>query len=78
MFPLQNLQQGEDAFKPCQVQKSIGEELLKKLGLRLVDNIFWLIMYSNPHKALSFDHLHFLHLVIWGKHLYSELKTILG
>ncbi|KIJ14120.1 hypothetical protein PAXINDRAFT_163495 [Paxillus involutus ATCC 200175] len=77
-FPLRNSQQGEDVLKTYWVKKSIGEELLKKLGLRLVDNIFWPIMYSNPHKALSFDHLHFLHLGIWGKHLYGELKIILG
>ncbi|KIK93461.1 hypothetical protein PAXRUDRAFT_12641 [Paxillus rubicundulus Ve08.2h10] len=77
-FLLQNSQQGEDTLKTYRVKKSIGEELLKKLGLRPVDNIFWLIMYSNPHKALSFDHLHFLHLGIWGKHLYGELKIILG
>ncbi|KIJ11284.1 hypothetical protein PAXINDRAFT_164124 [Paxillus involutus ATCC 200175] len=77
-FPLRNSQQGEDALKTYRVKKSIGEELLKKLGLRPVDNIFWLIMYSDPHKALSFNCLHFLHLGIWGKHLYGELKIILG
>ncbi|KAJ7301222.1 hypothetical protein DFH08DRAFT_996074 [Mycena albidolilacea] len=34
------------------------EELLKSHGLRNVDNVFWNVAYSDPHQALSFEHLH--------------------
>ncbi|KAL4069123.1 hypothetical protein J3A83DRAFT_4359154 [Scleroderma citrinum] len=33
--------------------------------------------YSDPHLALSFDCLHSLHLGLWGKHLFEDLKIIL-
>ncbi|KAG2750980.1 hypothetical protein P692DRAFT_201710246, partial [Suillus brevipes Sb2] len=39
-------------------------------------NVFWLIAYSDPHQAISFDRLHALHIGIW-KHLLEELKKIL-
>ncbi|KAI5993749.1 hypothetical protein F5J12DRAFT_897024 [Pisolithus orientalis] len=34
-------------------------------------------LYSDPHLALSFDRLHVLHLGLWGKHLFEDLKIIL-
>ncbi|KAG0695437.1 hypothetical protein DFH29DRAFT_776432, partial [Suillus ampliporus] len=58
------------------VSKSQGEALLKVLGLRAIANIFWLVAHSDPHEAISFDHLHALHIGIW-KHLLAELKKIL-
>ncbi|KAI9572239.1 hypothetical protein HD554DRAFT_2320517 [Boletus coccyginus] len=54
---------------PCP-KKSQGEEILKALGLRLVENVFW-------KQAASFDCLHYLHDGLWGKHMLEELKTIL-
>jgi hypothetical protein len=38
-------------------------------------NVFWLIAHSDPHQAISFDHLHALHLGMW-RHLLEELKKI--
>ncbi|KAJ6467793.1 hypothetical protein C8R45DRAFT_1055381 [Mycena sanguinolenta] len=51
-----------------------GEELLKDLGLRKVDNVFWRIAYSDPHHAISFDQLHSHHSGLWGDHLFPQLK----
>ncbi|KAJ6510938.1 hypothetical protein C8R45DRAFT_1050416 [Mycena sanguinolenta] len=51
-----------------------GEELLKDLGLRKVDNVFWRVAYSDPHHAVSFDRLHSHHSGLWGDHLFPQLK----
>ncbi|KAF8207444.1 hypothetical protein K438DRAFT_1904651 [Mycena galopus ATCC 62051] len=51
-----------------------GENLLKDLGLRKVDNVFWKIAYSDPHHAISFDRLHSHHSGLWGDHLFGQIK----
>ncbi|KAF8427564.1 hypothetical protein L210DRAFT_3614930 [Boletus edulis BED1] len=51
-----------------------GEEALKDLSLRPVENAFWRIKYSDPHRALSFDPLHTDDHGMWGSHLFSEVK----
>ncbi|KAJ7715035.1 hypothetical protein DFH07DRAFT_785677 [Mycena maculata] len=50
------------------------EDLLKGSGLRNVDNVFWTIAHSDPHKAISFDRLHSHHSGLWGDHLFGQLK----
>jgi hypothetical protein len=37
-------------------------------------NVFWKIAYSDPHQALSFEHLHSYSLGLWGKHLFGRIK----
>ncbi|KAJ7824630.1 hypothetical protein B0H14DRAFT_3728340 [Mycena olivaceomarginata] len=51
-----------------------GEDLLKDLGLRKLDNVFWNIANSDPHRAISFDRLHSHHSGLWGDHLFPQLK----
>ncbi|KAJ7360797.1 hypothetical protein DFH08DRAFT_921182 [Mycena albidolilacea] len=51
-----------------------GEDLLKDLGLRKIDNVFWIVANSDPHRAISFDRLHSHHSGLWGDHLFSQLK----
>ncbi|KAJ7700548.1 hypothetical protein B0H14DRAFT_3100108 [Mycena olivaceomarginata] len=51
-----------------------GEDLLKDLGLRKIDNVFWNIANSDPHRAISFDRLHSHHSGLWGDHLFPQLK----
>ncbi|KAF8209353.1 hypothetical protein K438DRAFT_1572521 [Mycena galopus ATCC 62051] len=50
------------------------EELLKSHGLRNVDNVFWEVAYSDPHQALSFEHLHSYSSGLWGHHLFERIK----
>ncbi|KAJ7815570.1 hypothetical protein B0H14DRAFT_3745648 [Mycena olivaceomarginata] len=50
------------------------EELLKSHGLRNVDNVFWNVAYSDPHQALSFEHLHSYSSGLWGRHLFERIK----
>ncbi|KAJ7695581.1 hypothetical protein B0H14DRAFT_3100500 [Mycena olivaceomarginata] len=51
-----------------------GEDLLKDLGLRKIDNVFWKIANSDPHRAISFNRLHSHHSGLWGDHLFTQLK----
>ncbi|KAJ7782439.1 hypothetical protein DFH07DRAFT_900870 [Mycena maculata] len=51
-----------------------GETLLKDLGLRKVNNVFWNVAHSDPHHAISFDRLHSHHSGLWGDHLFGQIK----
>ncbi|KAF8195254.1 hypothetical protein K438DRAFT_1906569 [Mycena galopus ATCC 62051] len=48
------------------------DNLLQSHGLRNVDNVFWNVAYSDPHQALSFEHLHSYSSGLWGRHLFSS------
>ncbi|KAJ7471600.1 hypothetical protein B0H11DRAFT_2158977 [Mycena galericulata] len=50
------------------------EDLLKGFGLRNVENVFWNVAHSDPHRAISFDRLHSHHSGLWGDHLFAQLK----
>ncbi|KAG1734249.1 uncharacterized protein EDB91DRAFT_1238449 [Suillus paluster] len=75
-YPLRSMEEVKEALRVYRHSKAQGEELLKALGLWPVENIFWIIWFSDPHNALSFDRIHSLHSCIW-KHLLGELKKIL-
>ncbi|KAF8427202.1 hypothetical protein L210DRAFT_3614939 [Boletus edulis BED1] len=67
----------EDAIEHLrrwETDRVTGEEALKDLSLRPVENTFWRIKYSDPHRALSFDPLHTDDHGMWGSHLFSEVK----
>ncbi|KAG2114095.1 hypothetical protein BD769DRAFT_1630026 [Suillus cothurnatus] len=76
-YPLRSMEEAKEALRIYRHSKAQGEELLKILGLRPVENVFWIVSYSDPHDALSFDRLHALHAGLW-KHLLGELKKILA
>ncbi|KAG2123632.1 hypothetical protein BD769DRAFT_1741799 [Suillus cothurnatus] len=40
--------------------KAHSEELLKVLGLHPVKNVLWIVAHSDPHDAISLNHLHIL------------------
>ncbi|KAI9432013.1 hypothetical protein H4582DRAFT_2194400 [Lactarius indigo] len=54
------------------------ESFLSMYGLRNVDNIFWEVCNSDPHRALSFDRLHSNNSGIFGDHLFENLKKFVG
>ncbi|KAF9231165.1 hypothetical protein BU15DRAFT_90973 [Melanogaster broomeanus] len=76
-FALRTMDQGQDALRRYNYSRAEGEAILKALGLRPIENIFWSVKYSCPHGAMSFDQLHYLHGGLWGKHLLGETKKIL-
>ncbi|KAK0488236.1 hypothetical protein EDD18DRAFT_1359684 [Armillaria luteobubalina] len=49
-----------------------GEEILDKVSLRNVENVFWSIANSDPYKAVSWDRLHAYHLGVF-RHLLNRL-----
>jgi hypothetical protein len=52
---------------------SFFEFLLLMLGLAL-QNAFWSVNFSDPHKAVSFDEMHSNDHGLGGKHLFPEAK----
>ncbi|KAG1730467.1 hypothetical protein EDB19DRAFT_1897064 [Suillus lakei] len=76
-YPLRSVDEAKEALRVYGLSKAQGEELLKALGLQPVENIFWIILYSDSHDVLSLDRLHSLHTGLW-KHLLGELKKILA
>ncbi|KAH9021110.1 hypothetical protein EDB83DRAFT_2508328 [Lactarius deliciosus] len=49
-----------------------SENLLSMHGIRNVDNVFWEVYNSDPHRALSFDRLHSNNSGLFGDHLLSR------
>ncbi|EIW80027.1 hypothetical protein CONPUDRAFT_58076 [Coniophora puteana RWD-64-598 SS2] len=50
---------------------------LDELSIRPVNNIFWMLRYSDTANTISVDHLHNFHHGIYGKHQHPELLKIL-
>ncbi|KAJ7450425.1 hypothetical protein FB451DRAFT_1342926 [Mycena latifolia] len=72
---LRNTQHAQEAVaKSRTLSAEDGEDLLKDLGLRNVDNVFWHVAHSDPHHAISFDRLHSHQSGLWGDHLFSQIK----
>ncbi|KAG2123848.1 hypothetical protein DEU56DRAFT_873379 [Suillus clintonianus] len=69
-FALRSMQDVIKALNIYKISKGWGEALLK--------NIFWLIAYSNPHEAISFDRLHALYLGIDGNKMQDLSKVALN
>ncbi|KAJ7734783.1 hypothetical protein DFH07DRAFT_870865 [Mycena maculata] len=72
---LRTKQKSQKAVKDARKLNAEGrEQLLKSHGLRNVDNVFWKVAYSDPHQALSFEHLHSYSSGLWGTHLFDRIK----
>ncbi|KAI5993201.1 hypothetical protein EDD15DRAFT_2388095 [Pisolithus albus] len=77
-YPMRSVEQAQRALRIYRHNRSEGEKALKALGLRPVDNVFWLVCHSDLYRALSFDRLHFLHGGLWGKHILRDVLRILN
>ncbi|KAJ7056214.1 hypothetical protein C8F01DRAFT_1062415 [Mycena amicta] len=75
--PLRTAIESERAVKEArEMSAQDREQKLKELGLRNVDNAFWLLSpRSDLHRASSFDRLHFYDSGLWGHHLFTQLKA---
>ncbi|KAH9029162.1 hypothetical protein EDB85DRAFT_2147471 [Lactarius pseudohatsudake] len=54
------------------------EALLSAYGLRNVNNVFWTLSHTDPHRALSFDRLHSNNSGIFGYHLWGAFKALIA
>ncbi|KAI9428665.1 hypothetical protein BJY52DRAFT_1232715, partial [Lactarius psammicola] len=60
------------------LSKSDRESHLSKHGIRDVNNVFWLVNNSDPHRALSFDRLHSNNAGLFGHHLWQRFKDLVS
>ncbi|KAF9784401.1 hypothetical protein BJ322DRAFT_1194914 [Thelephora terrestris] len=76
--PLRTSESMEKVYDEAVAMNTIKdrEEHLKEYGLRNVENIFWSLENSDPHRALSFDRLHANHLGLFKDHLWGEAKRL--
>ncbi|KIJ19761.1 hypothetical protein PAXINDRAFT_7042 [Paxillus involutus ATCC 200175] len=58
LIPLKEL---HNLSRTYSYSRSEGEAMLKALVLQPIQNIFWTVNYSDPHGALCFNQLHYLH-----------------
>ncbi|KDQ33978.1 hypothetical protein PLEOSDRAFT_1033035, partial [Pleurotus ostreatus PC15] len=49
------------------------EDLLKKYGLRPIENVFWKIANSDPYRSTSFDCLHTFDGGLFDDHLFKQI-----
>ncbi|KAH9476946.1 hypothetical protein JR316_0010862 [Psilocybe cubensis] len=52
-----------------------GEALLKKNGIRPIENAFMTVQFSDPHEILSWDRMHCYSHGLGGKHLWPAVRT---
>ncbi|KAF7378401.1 hypothetical protein MSAN_00266700 [Mycena sanguinolenta] len=64
----------EAVQKARRLKGDAGEEILKNMGLRKIDNVFWKVANSDPYQAISFDRLHSHHSGLWGDHFFGLIK----
>ncbi|KAI9443747.1 hypothetical protein BJY52DRAFT_1206738 [Lactarius psammicola] len=60
------------------LSKSNRESHLSKHGIRDVNNVFWLVNNSDPHRTLSFDRLHSNNAGLFGHHLWQRFKDLVS
>ncbi|KIK27796.1 hypothetical protein PISMIDRAFT_8179 [Pisolithus microcarpus 441] len=72
------MDQAQDTLSTYNYSHVAGKEQLKALGLWPVENVFWQIKNSDPHTALSFDHLHASHDSVGGRYTLQDIKKILS
>ncbi|KAJ6611518.1 hypothetical protein B0H10DRAFT_2165819 [Mycena sp. CBHHK59/15] len=75
--PLRTGAQSERILKVARTKRTVAEreEMLKDNGLRDVENVFWKIHNTDPHRALLFDRLHAYHGGLWGDHIFPQIKA---
>ncbi|EDR00662.1 uncharacterized protein LACBIDRAFT_313195 [Laccaria bicolor S238N-H82] len=75
-YPLRTAEESKatvDQANECR-RKDDAEEILKKKGLRGVQNSFWDIENSDPHHALSFDRMHNNSHGLGGRHILKVIR----
>ncbi|KAH9024194.1 hypothetical protein EDB85DRAFT_2075196 [Lactarius pseudohatsudake] len=76
-WPLRTAARTQELLKEAQsLNNAESENLLSMHGIRNIDNVFWEVCNSDPHRALSFDRLHSNNSGLFGDHLLSRLKEL--
>ncbi|KAF8900821.1 hypothetical protein CPB84DRAFT_1815310 [Gymnopilus junonius] len=78
-FELRTVEKMKQIYQEAQKMNAASkEELLKKYGLRDVENTFWDMHLCDPYQALSWDGLHAHESGLFGDHILPELKRVIG
>ncbi|KAJ7278682.1 hypothetical protein C8J57DRAFT_1434112 [Mycena rebaudengoi] len=75
---LRTAAESQDTMREGRAKKTAEEreDVFKNQSLRNIENAFWNVANSDPHKALSFDRLHAHASGLWGGHLFPLHEDI--
>ncbi|KAJ3555947.1 hypothetical protein NM688_g2296 [Phlebia brevispora] len=76
-WPRRNTEEAKAIVQNYNLSSTVKNQLLKNLGLRDVENVFWEFPRMNPHESVCFDRLHFNHIDLFGDHLWGVLNDLL-
>ncbi|TFK18477.1 hypothetical protein FA15DRAFT_253053 [Coprinopsis marcescibilis] len=73
-YPLRTTEEMKRVYEEAQMCQTLEakNEILMKVGLRDIENVFWKIGYTNVYDIISWDRLHAYHLGLFGNHLLGE------
>ncbi|KAH9066101.1 hypothetical protein EDB83DRAFT_2506347 [Lactarius deliciosus] len=79
-WPLRTAAHSQELVQQARGHKRVKdrEALLSAYGLRNVNNVFWTLLHTDPHRALSFDRLHSNNSGVFGYHLWGAFKALIG
>ncbi|KAH9061804.1 hypothetical protein EDB83DRAFT_2506592 [Lactarius deliciosus] len=79
-WPLRTAAHSQELVQQARGHKRVKdrEALLSAYGLRNVNNVFWTLSHTDPHRALSFDRLHSNNSGVFGYHLWGAFKALIG
>ncbi|KAH9007984.1 hypothetical protein EDB83DRAFT_2509248 [Lactarius deliciosus] len=79
-WPLRTATHSQELVQQARGHKRVKdhEALLSTYGLRNVNNVFWTLSHTDPHRALSFDRLHSNNSGVFGYHLWGAFKALIG
>ncbi|KAJ8690115.1 hypothetical protein PTI98_011573 [Pleurotus ostreatus] len=74
-YPLRTQATMKKIYNDAMAMKTVDESnnLLKKYGLRGIDNVFWKIANSDPYRSTSFDCLHTFDGGLFDDHLFKQI-----
>ncbi|KAH9961701.1 hypothetical protein BGW80DRAFT_1181151, partial [Lactifluus volemus] len=80
IWPHRTATQSQELVHQARSLKTAAQRdtFLSEHGLRSVDNVFWSLQNSDPHRALSFDRLHSNNSGLFGHHLWEQFKALIS
>ncbi|KAG2034349.1 hypothetical protein BDR03DRAFT_935318 [Suillus americanus] len=75
-YPVRKVEDAQMRVKLYKENHVVGEAALKEQGLRPIQNVFWRIANSDPHKTISQDQLHALQCGVHSYYMHEEVKKL--
>ncbi|TFK25318.1 hypothetical protein FA15DRAFT_703863 [Coprinopsis marcescibilis] len=76
MYPLRTTEEIKMVYEEVQTCRTLKakNEILIKVGLQDIENVFWKIGYTNVYEIILWDRLHAYHLGLFGDHLLAGIE----